>query len=223
MRIFSDQLLLARKRLNVVTDGLVAWIDGRDGIQTPSSGNSSFLNRADNNRLEIVNNDNPSAGTTSIYATVGSDGFMKIDGSSIWFFRVSLSASVPSVRTTEIVLKPTNGATSMYMLGNGWNAYSDGQISQKSLTRLNSRQTTSLTGSLIHLTCVSTASSKVYRINNEVVATDSLSSSSTSTLTRFDSSGGIYIGSFRVYNRALTAEELAKNYNYEKALGRVPA
>jgi hypothetical protein len=243
--------LLCKSSLSPVTDGLTFWLDGRDGIYNISTYEritsadavaSLVKNRVDNTYYQHYSNITASS---ALVCRDNGDGFLTyIQRSTANAAEHRIAGNAANVRTVEAVFwYSTNYLTlndwlyflrsgSLQFIGNRWNVLRapypyNGNAAEISYTAYDR--------TLIQLTATVDASgyTRLY-VNGVLIDTSTetylgdLPFASTATLFRTYSKAAsgspvaTKLGALRLYNVALTADDIAANYNYERSIGRMP-
>lgn len=244
MRIPPDYCLLGRKKSGVVTDGLICWIDGQDGIYNTDN-NSYFFDRATGNNIIITQNIDGFIKNNSKIAV--SDNKTTIQFlHDVTLYKAYID-SIPIHRgnfTIELNSKITKSSQYSYTLG----------VSSKVVNHygnlLGQQMVENISGYGLKIGTKFNVSTAINLLNTEYQSTYNIMSVvqdgstaklyvnglyfgsvdgefATSVVYPFffflDKTKGdlIEIGSIKVYDKKLTESEILQNYAYEKSLGRV--
>lgn len=224
--------LLMQQSIEPVTDGLVVWIDGRDFfsyIRGASNNSTGFYNRANGGQItanltyeEIFNTDNGFLSASSRYSNYGH-----------LFYTPNYSIQTAEFCGSFIPPNDPANAGGLYLGLTGLGASPNGALLQITKDGFSGNgeaaiQTIPVSQNQVVLKTWANAgySQKTY-CNGEIVYTGRqnakafISKSEINSKVNWVWCGTFYIGSIRMYSKALTAEEAAQNYAYEKSIGRV--
>lgn len=216
MRVWDAELLTAKKELSPVTDGLLCWLDGQDELYHyvnpphPTTDYKDYMFERTNGYK------------VNFYGTADANtenGFLKVNGSGSNIYRLSqsmFSVSFDNIRTVELI--SSSKAYGFY--SNGFEPSNTnflfGAANNKASIPI------SLFQNNMQLVGVINDENRANIYYNGMFY--SSGSGNTGTLSgkpslTFRWAGGL--GCLRLYNRALSPEEIAQNLEYEVSIGRV--
>ena len=211
MRVWDSELLAAKKPVEMVTDGLIMWIDGRDA---PS--NYALHERVTNTNISPNSRTNYTTSQTSDglftkFATTGS-------AYAAYYFNGS------AAKTVEFVVSPLTLYAYAVDAGNSELMY----VSRNYSTAPFVRATYRVAGTGIYVYPDSFPQHYVIRPHSAMINGVKTEEQGTIT-TAFAYAKRInswsahdeVIGAIRAYNRELTDDEILQNLEYEKSIGRV--
>ena len=228
MRIWDAELLTAKSGLSPVTDGLLFWLDGRDdligveeyGSYTPPAWATSYMfDRVNNARID--------------FSRLQSSGGMQKDITGLYIY---LFAPSGNGNQKAVITEISGVKTIEVMFGRAKTGYNlcGGKVDASS--RVFFPFYSSSTGAKldtgvpiynapVHLVFTGNSTNgKPVIYQNGVVASVTGSAAvavqSFSVTSLFELAFGTSIGSIRLYNRTLTADEVQQNIAYEESIGR---
>lgn len=216
----------------IVTDGLVLYLDAANNKSYPGSGNTWFDLSGGNRNYTLYNT-----------PTWNSSGYFYLDGTEYMLGPASNAFGLAQQHTVEVIMQPTqllsttifnwfdSGGGRQIMAHAPWGnetTYYDVGGCCAGDTRINYGNSPSLVNRITHMTFRCRTSVTPYRqIFENAIEKANSGGNNTATMTfgttpaiigGYDSSGtwkgNLYL--FRLYNRALTNEEVIQNYNATK-------
>lgn len=226
MRVWDSELLTQKGELQPVTDGLLFWLDGRDELYGDSaySGESPTLyktahmfERVNGIRVNFKDSNNLGVRSDSPFVQIKYKTGGTYDGI---YFR--FATAISGVVTVEFVLnKPTSTNVNEGVVSTAGSIF---YPHAKGYNCAELKGTSAITGKPVHIVCTRVLPYTATIFQNGVVAstTRGAQTSVETFTTSFQSVMAEHtLGCLRLYNRALSADEIAQNLAYEVSIGRV--
>lgn len=213
MRVWDTELLRQKKTAELVTDGLIMWIDGRDGFGS----NYSIHERVTNTNLSLTINRGGGilawGGQYLIISTSNIYGGYSFNGAASKTIEFVVRAETVSAYACDYQYSGGN----VFVRNSGASTAPYAKVRKK--TDLSSMEGFYLSNPIKHIVVRENS----ITINGVLYASPSALCTTIDTVLRLNSTSDNieHIGAIRAYNRELTDAEIAQNLEYEKSIGRV--